>query len=94
MSPSNYEEFDRLLKPGGRVIKVIPGEDYLKELRALQPGRQAGSHSNKEVKRQIQGGIIRPHSGNMRCVTRFELTDEEVSGFPQHDAARAGTSMQ
>ncbi|GAA4056956.1 putative RNA methyltransferase [Amphibacillus indicireducens] len=33
LSPSNYTEFDRLLKPSGVVIKVVPGSDYLQELR-------------------------------------------------------------
>ena len=34
-SPSNYKEFDRLLKKGGQVIKVVPEKDYLIELRQL-----------------------------------------------------------
>lgn len=34
-SPSNYKEFDRLLKKGGQVIKVVPEKDYLIELRRL-----------------------------------------------------------
>ena len=33
LSPANYEEFKRLLKPNGRVVKVVPQENYLKELR-------------------------------------------------------------
>lgn len=32
-SPSHYQEFDRVLKPGGRVIKVVPNAQYLIELR-------------------------------------------------------------
>lgn len=32
-SPSNYQEFSRVLKPGGQLLKVIPGADYLRELR-------------------------------------------------------------
>jgi len=43
LSPANYEEFKRLLKPGGKLIKVIPGEHYLKELRL-----QAFAGSDKE----------------------------------------------
>jgi 23S rRNA (guanine745-N1)-methyltransferase len=35
LSPANYEEFNRLLKPGGIVLKVIPEPDYLIELRRL-----------------------------------------------------------
>jgi len=33
LSPSNYTELNRLLKPDGYVMKVVPGSGYLKELR-------------------------------------------------------------
>lgn len=33
LSPANYDEFKRLLKLGGKVIKVVPQSGYLKELR-------------------------------------------------------------
>ncbi len=35
LSPSNYEEFRRIMKPDGWIIKVIPRERYLTELREL-----------------------------------------------------------
>lgn len=35
LSPANYAEFIRLLKPDGLFLKVIPGDDYLKELRTI-----------------------------------------------------------
>lgn len=44
LSPANYSEFKRLLKPDGKVIKVIPGENYLQQLRA-----QAFAGSDKET---------------------------------------------
>ncbi|HJA27144.1 MAG TPA: methyltransferase domain-containing protein [Candidatus Limosilactobacillus intestinigallinarum] len=34
-SPSDYAEFNRVLAPGGTLIKVIPNADYLTELRQL-----------------------------------------------------------
>ena len=43
LSPANYEEFKRLLKPGGKVIKIVPQENYLMELR-----KQAFADSEKE----------------------------------------------
>jgi len=43
LSPANYEEFSRLLKPNGKVIKVVPQSDYLKEIR-----KQAFANSEKE----------------------------------------------
>ncbi|TFE02175.1 putative RNA methyltransferase [Jeotgalibacillus salarius] len=33
LSPANYQEFNRLLKNAGEVIKIVPGAGYLKELR-------------------------------------------------------------
>ena len=33
LSPANYQEFKRILKPHGLVIKVIPNADYLVEVR-------------------------------------------------------------
>lgn len=35
LSPANYAEFNRLLKPGGKVLKVVPESGYLKELRDI-----------------------------------------------------------
>lgn len=43
LSPANYDEFKRLLKQGGKVIKIVPQANYLKELRA-----QAFAESDKE----------------------------------------------
>lgn len=50
-SPSDYAEFKRVLRPGGRLIKVVPNSDYLLELRHLLYGRdQAHSHyDNQQV---------------------------------------------
>lgn len=33
LSPANYQEFKRILKPQGLIIKVIPNADYLVEVR-------------------------------------------------------------
>lgn len=33
LTPANYREFQRVLRPGGRLIKVFPGEHYLQEIR-------------------------------------------------------------
>lgn len=43
LSPANYGEFNRLLKNGGKVIKVVPQSGYLQELR-----KQVFAHSEKE----------------------------------------------
>lgn len=49
-TPSNYGEFDRTLKDDGILIKVVPGRNYLKELRRVffdETDKQ--TYSNTEV---------------------------------------------
>lgn len=48
LSPSNYMEFDRLMKEGGQLIKAVPGEQYLKEIRELSD-QQTKPYSNEDV---------------------------------------------
>lgn len=51
LSPANYQEFDRVLQPGGKLIKVIPNSQYLKELRALiYPEGEHATYDNSPVK--------------------------------------------
>jgi 23S rRNA (guanine745-N1)-methyltransferase len=50
LSPSNYKEFNRLLKADGFVVKVVPLSGYLKELREVifdEPKKQ--SYSNVDT---------------------------------------------
>lgn len=44
LSPANYGEFKRLLKQGGKLIKVVPQSEYLMELR-----KQVFANSKKEL---------------------------------------------
>lgn len=55
-SPSNYQEFERILKPGGQVIKVVPEENYLIELRRkfYETQKDKQSYSNQEVIRLFE----------------------------------------
>jgi len=50
MSPANYAEFIRILKPGGVLLKVMPDADYLKELRHfIYKENDKNEYSNKDV---------------------------------------------
>jgi 23S rRNA (guanine745-N1)-methyltransferase len=50
MSPANYQEFRRVLKSGGILLKVLPDSDYLKELRRFIYGaNDRNEYSNKDV---------------------------------------------
>nr|WP_306812950.1 methyltransferase domain-containing protein [Paenibacillus soyae] len=47
LSPANYSEFQRLISDNGLVIKVVPGQDYLKELRDIfYKGSDKQTYSN------------------------------------------------
>lgn len=50
-SPSDYQEFNRVLKPGGHLFKVIPAADYLQEVRTLlyPAGDSHSTYSNEAV---------------------------------------------
>lgn len=49
-SPSDYQEFKRVLKPGGQVLKIIPNADYLIELRhLLYPTGEKRTYDNSAV---------------------------------------------
>lgn len=51
-SPSDYAEFNRVLAPGGTLVKVIPNADYLVELRHLLYDNedQHANYDNSRVK--------------------------------------------
>ncbi|MCL2560092.1 MAG: methyltransferase domain-containing protein [Turicibacter sp.] len=49
-SPARYEEFGRVLKRGGLIVKVVPQAFYLAELRDVVKGQLAkGAYSNADV---------------------------------------------
>ena len=50
LSPANYPEFGRILRPGGAVLKVVPGDRYLGEVRALvRENLHQETYSNERV---------------------------------------------
>ena len=49
LSPSNYEEFTRMLAPGGRLIKAVPGAGYLRELREALYSDERRTYSNEDT---------------------------------------------
>jgi 23S rRNA (guanine745-N1)-methyltransferase len=53
LSPSNYAEFNRLLKDEGLMVKVVPQSGYLKELREVifdEPEKQSYSNVDTVVR--------------------------------------------
>ena len=50
LSPSNYGEFRRILKDEGMLIKVVPGSNYLQELREVfYDQTEKETYSNEKV---------------------------------------------
>lgn len=57
-TPANYSEFNRVLKEGGYVIKVIPGNAHLKELRETAKEQlKSNQYSNAAVVDYFQRSI-------------------------------------
>ena len=49
-SPADYAEFRRVLAPDGELIKVVPGPDYLREVReAVAEHLRGGAYDNASV---------------------------------------------
>lgn len=50
LSPANYEEFKRLLRPNGFVVKAVPQSGYLQELRTqLYADSEKETYSNEQT---------------------------------------------
>ena len=49
LSPSHYDSFQRLLRDDGLIIKVVPGQHYLQEIRAFFHHETEQPYSNTEV---------------------------------------------
>lgn len=87
-SPADYDEFDRVLKPGGKVLKIIPTGNYLRELRNLlyPADDQHRNYDNHLVKerflRRYPNGTVIPI--NYRFKLAPELRKDLVAMSPLH----------
>jgi 23S rRNA (guanine745-N1)-methyltransferase len=58
LSPANYSEFKRILNPLGIVIKVVPEEGYLKEIRRNLTGYiEKESYSNEKIVNKFEENL-------------------------------------
>ncbi len=79
-SPANYAEFDRVLKPGGYLIKVIPGENHVKELRAAAKDALV----NKEYSNEQIAGYFEQHYPLLekrKCSATYQMPQEHLEAF-------------
>lgn len=74
-SPAHYGEYSRVLRQGGTAVKIIPGENHLKELRAAaKPQLKHGEYGT--------GADVESHFfAHFRCV-RTETAEETLPLSP------------
>ena len=78
LSPANYLEFGRVLRPDGVILKVVPGENYLAEVRALGKDRlRHETYSNERVIRLFAERFSVPETKEI-CKT-YPLTPAQAS---------------
>ena len=75
LSPSNYQEFDRVLAPGGRVFKVIPNAGYLAEIRRALGQETVKQTYDNQATRQAFESHYRHHQTYLVQEKRL-LTDQ------------------
>jgi 23S rRNA (guanine745-N1)-methyltransferase len=75
LSPANYSEFQRILTDEGVIMKVVPGSQYLKELREIvYQGRKTVDYSNSQVIRYFEQKM---HvAGTMEINYEFAVNEE------------------
>ncbi len=79
-SPAHYAEFSRVLKPNGRLLKLVPGEEYLQEIRALMGDRlKNASYSNEAVVNRLSERFS--VLDRVRVTNTFRLSEAEASDF-------------
>ncbi|MBF4500706.1 methyltransferase domain-containing protein [Savagea sp. SN6] len=56
LSPANYDEFDRVLKAGGYLVKIIPNTYYLRELReaVYEASDERATYNNEKTRRLME----------------------------------------
>ena len=81
LTPADYAAFAKVLKPGGRLIKVIPGESYLEEVRhAVAPWLRGGdSYDNSRVMEHLKQHAEVEQQFEIRRT--FPITPEQSRAF-------------
>ena len=76
LSPANYSAFARVLKRGGRLIKISPGKEYLVEIRRAMGLNDYDDSRVTEHMREAMGVF------ETRSITRvYDIADEDWQDF-------------
>lgn len=75
-SPAHYAEFRRVLKPDGRLLKLVPQSGYLKEIRALTGSRD---YSNEAVVSHLKERFRL--LDRVRITESYDLSESQARDF-------------
>lgn len=82
LTPANYNEFLRILSDDGILIKIIPGENYLKEIRALAAKQLKNkTYTNQPITDYFEGHIRLMERRSIQY--QLPLTLDQASDFVQ-----------
>lgn len=84
-TPANYHEFKRVLKPGGRLIKAVPGSRHFGELRTLLAANiKSDDYSNDLVLDHFEEvmGAARKRRATMTSQVPRELAQDLITMSP------------
>lgn len=80
LTPADYAAFKAALKPGGTLIKVVPGEDYLREIReAVRSSLRVPEYDNRRVIRLLEENAEALEQATVRKT--FSLSPEQSDAF-------------
>ncbi|MGT2774564.1 methyltransferase domain-containing protein [Streptococcus hyovaginalis] len=81
-SPANYQEFKRVLKPGGKIIKVVTASQHVTELRqAALEQLQTKNYSNVKIISHFAQAF--PHYRSNHISQTFPATIDVLKSFAQ-----------
>lgn len=77
LSPANHQEFQRVLKPGGLVVKVVPNSGYLHELRSyFYAGTEKETFENEEAETRFTNELN--NLGVQKVNYTKQLTEQQL----------------
>ncbi|MBS4210224.1 putative RNA methyltransferase [Bacillus sp. FJAT-50079] len=83
LSPSNYSEFSRMLTDDGLLMKVVPNQDYLKELREFFYEEREAFDNEKTIGRFEENfDLIKIENINYRLTLQQPLLSDLVKMTP------------
>ena len=83
LTPAGYEEFGRVLVSNGLLIKVYPGSEYLKEIRAAR-GLPLYAEGEVEAYLRARTRVVSEHHVHQKTVITLELWCDLIRMTPMN----------